>query len=107
MTECLVVLERDSVCMGDDADAPHSHSFKVPAEATLNEVFEVLGSRRYLPSVAGSNHSWEATAGGKFLAMFKGNSQRPEVSTALGTPVSDHASDGVLSIRFKYNSAVA
>jgi hypothetical protein len=52
-----VVLTRDSVCAGDDCDAPHEkqvevYSFLDP-EAFVNAI-----SADYLPSVAGAGHSW-------------------------------------------------
>jgi len=52
-----VVLTRDSVCAGDDSDAPHEkkmivHSFVDP------EAFVKAVSANYLPSVAGIGHSW-------------------------------------------------
>jgi hypothetical protein len=52
-----VVLTRDSVCAGDDGDAPHektitTHSFTDPV------VLARETSSGYLPSVAGIGHSW-------------------------------------------------
>lgn len=52
-----VVLTRDSVCAGDDCDAPHEmtikvHSFTDP-EALARET-----ASGYLPNVAGVGHSW-------------------------------------------------
>lgn len=52
-----VVLTHDSVCAGDDCDAPHEkktevHSFVDP-EALVREV-----ASGYIPSVAGVGHSW-------------------------------------------------
>lgn len=52
-----VILTRDSVCAGDDCEAPHEktvevHSFVDP------EMFAREISSGYLPSVAGVGHSW-------------------------------------------------
>jgi hypothetical protein len=105
MNEYFVEVERDSVCMGDDIDAPHSYNFKVPAHATLNEIFEHLASKRYLATVAGRDHSWEAVIGNKSIALFKGNNRLPEPSGTLSNSVSKHESEGTLNVRFKYNSA--
>jgi len=77
MSNCLINAERDSVCMGDDIDAPHSYSFKISANATLNDVFEHLARKHYLASVAGKNHSWEAIISNESLALFVGNNQHP------------------------------
>ena len=58
-----VVLTRDSVCAGDDCDAPHEktvevYSFIDPA-AFAREV-----SSGYLPSIAGAGHSWTCVLNG-------------------------------------------
>jgi hypothetical protein len=105
MSECLVAVERDSVCMADDVDAPHFYSFKVNADTTLNRVFEHLASVGYLASVAGMNHSWEAIVGDETLALFKGNNQQPESSSTLFAAISKYAIKGTLRVHFKYNSA--
>lgn len=105
MSKYLVKVERDSVCMGDDIDAPHSYSFRLPCEATLNDVFTHLAGKRYLASVAGRNHSWEAIIDKRSLALFKANNQEPEVSASLSNKISEYVKDGILVVRFKYNSA--
>jgi hypothetical protein len=62
-----VVLTRQSVCAGDDCDAPHEktvevHSFIDP------EVFAREVSSGYLPSVAGVGHSWTCELNGVKIA---------------------------------------
>ena len=52
-----LIMTRDSVCAGDDCEAPHEkktevHSFLDP------EAFARETSSGYLPSVAGVGHSW-------------------------------------------------
>ena len=105
MSECLIEIERDSVSMGDDVDAPHFYSFKARTTVTLREVFELLESERYLAAVGGKNHSWEAIIGGDSVALFRANSRRPEPCSALSNAISRYATAGVVRIRFKYNSA--
>jgi hypothetical protein len=105
MSDYLIEVERDSVCMDDDVDAPHTYRFKVSTNATLNEVFEHLARKHYLALVAGRNHSWEAIVGEKSVALFKGNNQQPESTSALFNEVSQYSNKGTLSVRFKYNSA--
>ena len=107
MTEYLVKVERDSVCMGDDCNAPHSYSFKVSSKSTLSEVFEHLERKQYLASVNGKNHSWEAIIEDSSIAFFKGNNQQPEPAAALSEKVSSYANDAMLNIWFKYNSAAS
>lgn len=105
MNEYLVKVERDSVCMGDDINAPHSYSFKLPCEATLLDVFKHLAGKRYLASVAGSHHSWEAIIGNKSLVSFIANNPEPEPAESLASKISVYVSEGALLVRFKYNSA--
>ena len=105
MNSFLIIVERDSVCMGDDVYAPHEYSFKLPESATLNEVFGHLAKESYLASVAGKNHSWEATISSEAVALFKGNSKTPEPSISLGTQLSKYVYDGRVNVNFKYNSS--
>ena len=58
-----VVLTHDSVCAGDDCDAPHEKTVEVYSfvdpEAFAREI-----SSGYLPSVAGVGHSWTCVLNG-------------------------------------------
>lgn len=105
MSEYCVMVERDSVCMGDDVDAPHSYSFTLPSDAVLNDVFVHLSKKHYLASVTGKNHSWEAIVGNETLAIFMGNSSMPNASSALHNKLSRYAKAGTLNVFFQYNSA--
>lgn len=73
-------LTRDSVAAGDDVSAPHErevevHSFLDPV-ALINHL-----RSGYLPSVAGTGHSWSCELNGKRIATIQGNGAdvRPEV----------------------------
>lgn len=62
-----LVMTRDSVCAGDDCDAPHHkeaelHSFLDP------EAFARAAAADYLPSVAGYGHSWTCVLNGQKIA---------------------------------------
>ncbi|RYG09454.1 MAG: hypothetical protein EOO07_23845 [Chitinophagaceae bacterium] len=111
MSECEIEVERDSVCMGDDANAPHTYRFKISTQAMLNNVFDHLASEHYLASVGGKNHTWEATIGSpqgiqsQKIVLIKGNNQYPEPSSILSDEISSYASNGKLSIYFNYISA--
>jgi hypothetical protein len=52
-----VALTRDSVCAGDDCDAPHAKTVEVYSFVDP-EAFTRAISTNYLPSVAGVGHSW-------------------------------------------------
>jgi hypothetical protein len=62
-----VVLTRQSVCAGDDCDAPHEKTVEVYSfvdpEAFTREI-----SSGYLPSVAGIGHSWTCVLNGVKIA---------------------------------------
>jgi hypothetical protein len=105
MSEYLIKVERDSVCMGDDVDAPHSYSFRVSSSATLKDIFTHLAKESYLASVAGRNHSWQAVIAGRPVATFLGNNQTPEPSALLADEVSRYAHNGRIDVQFIYNSA--
>ena len=105
MNDYLVSVERDSVCMGDDVDAPHAYSFRVLPDATFDDVFEHLARKGYLAYVAGKNHSWEAIVDGKPCAFFAGNNMKLESTKILTGKVSEFVRNGTLTVRFRYNSA--
>lgn len=56
-----VIVERDSVCMGDDCLAPHTRVYTLHEDATYVELMECLNKDRYLPSVSGNNVVWVLT----------------------------------------------
>ena len=105
MDSCEINVERDSVCMGDDFDAPHSYNFKLSLNASIDDVFTHLKSEHYLPSVAGNNHSWDAIIDGKSIAIFNGNKQSSEASIYLSSKVSKFTVNGIVRMSFQYNSA--
>lgn len=105
MTSCLIEVTRDSVCMGDDIDAPHFLRLSLPADLTLKDVFQMLAEKHYLPRVAGHDHCWEAWSAGKRLVSFTGNCATPEDSACLAEGLAEHATEGKFGIDFKYHSA--
>ena len=53
-----IIVDRDSVCMGDDV-LSHEVEFEVPEDMTVKDLFDFLEMERYLPSVQGNNVAWE------------------------------------------------
>ena len=53
---------RDSVCAGDDGDAPHPRSFATSLSTTLLQSIETVLAARYLPSIAGGMATWVAAS---------------------------------------------
>ena len=62
-----VALTRDSVCAGDDCDAPHEKSVEVYSFVDP-EAFAKAVSSDYLPSVNGIGHSWVCELNGIRIA---------------------------------------
>ena len=62
-----VVLTRQSVCAGDDCDAPHEKTVEVYSFVDP-EVFAREVCSGYLPSVGGVGHSWTCVLNGVKIA---------------------------------------
>ena len=56
-----VIIERSSVCMGDDCLAPHARTYTLSDDATYMDLFECIKKDKYLPSVHGNNVVWVLT----------------------------------------------
>lgn len=65
-----IMLTRDSVCMGDDCDAPHEIRKNVPSFLDPVEFAQAAASS-YLPSVAGTKHSWICRLNGTRVAEIR------------------------------------
>ncbi|WP_133154854.1 hypothetical protein [Enterovibrio norvegicus] len=106
MSEYLVAVERDSVCMGDDVNAPHRYRFKLRSDADFNEVFAHLASKSYLAQVAGDSHFWEVFVDKTRLAIFLRNNKSPEPSNLLSHNIANYTNDGCLNLTFRYRSEI-
>jgi len=58
-----ILVTRDSVCAGDDCDAPHALSLDVDPNATLRDVLASLTRPRYLAGIQGGMATWVAESG--------------------------------------------
>jgi len=91
-----IILTRDSVCAGDDVDAPHeklveTHSFLDPVALAVEL------ATGYLASVNGIGHSWECLLNGKRIAVVLPN------GTATQTADLEYQESN--RVHFKYISA--
>lgn len=89
--------------MGEDIDAPHSCSFRISANAILNDALSHLASRHYLASEAGRDHSWKVIIDKKPVALIKGNNRLQEPSDMLSQRLSNYVNNGTINVRFIYN----
>jgi hypothetical protein len=62
-----VILTRDSVCAGDDGDAPHRKRIQVKRFVDV-AAFADEAASGYLPTVAGRGHSWTCVLNGVRIA---------------------------------------
>jgi len=91
-----VTITRDSVCAGDDCDAPHQKLLEV--DTWVDPVaFTRAVSDGYLASVAGVGHTWTCLMNNTPIAEIAHSGIRPLVRA---TPFSD-----VNRVHFVYHSA--
>ncbi|MEO8138120.1 MAG: hypothetical protein ABI742_00680 [Gemmatimonadota bacterium] len=64
-----LLLTRESVCAGDDGDAPHPRTLRVPDEASLDVCLATVIPSGYLPSISGGLATW-SVASGRPLAVL-------------------------------------
>ncbi|MBZ6067968.1 hypothetical protein ACKC5O_10970 [Aeromonas schubertii] len=105
MISVQINVERDSVCMGDDIDAPHSYSFTLNSKATLQDIFIKLAKDNYLANVAGNNHSWVAKISREEIAVIEGNSKLPKPNSSLDNKLYGYGQSGQINVYFTYKSA--
>lgn len=55
-----ITIERESVCGGDDVDAPHSDWIAIGPDSTLADVLQIVQSKRYLAHIDGGKATWIA-----------------------------------------------
>jgi hypothetical protein len=91
-----VTMTRDSVCAGDDCDAPHENSCELDSIVDPVALAHVVSSG-YLPSVAGIGHTWTCLLNGTRIATIGHSGIRALVSA---TPFA-----GANHVHFEYHSA--
>lgn len=53
-----ISVTRDSVCAGDDADAPHELTLACPRVASIAELVRFIAANSELPSISGGEATW-------------------------------------------------
>ncbi len=71
-----ILLERDSVCAGDDCDAPHRHTLAVKESATLEDVVNRIVKINYLAKISGDEATW-VVVGDKPIAVIAQQWRKP------------------------------
>ncbi len=75
-----VIVTRDSVCAGDDCDAPHEKSLVVYSFVDPVTFAQAVAAG-YLPSVAGVGHTWTCLLNDTGIAEISNSGIRPLVQT--------------------------
>lgn len=90
------IVTRDSVCAGDDCDAPHEKRVEAYATPDAAALLRELATG-YLATVGGFGHSWECLLNGNRIAII----------WADGTAMKDESFEyeETNRVHFKYNSA--
>ena len=81
-----VVIWRDSVAAGDDADAPHEWRLAADAGATVEWVVRTIQSARYLASIIGGRATW-IVEGARPLAVLAQQWTEPRFLVDPATPI--------------------
>ena len=91
-----LAMTRDSVCAGDDCDAPHDKVLEIPSFLDP-EAFARAISTEYLPSVAGSGHTWTCVLNGLKIAVIG--------TSGIESLVTETSFEDDNKVRFIYHSA--
>ena len=73
-----ITLKRESVCAGDDCDAPHEKRIEINSFIDP-EVLATETASSYLPNVSGVGHSWVCKLNGKEIARITKDGVQPKV----------------------------
>jgi hypothetical protein len=89
-------MTRDSVCAGDDCDAPHEKTVSVHSFVDPTALVSHLSSG-YLPTVSGTGHSWDCLLNGQLIASILVSGVCPRVTEVAFAENND--------VHFKYHAA--
>ena len=98
-----IYVTRDSVCAGDDGDAPHAQTFTVPGETTVAAAVEHVVASRYLPSISGGLATWSVSSGIPVAVAAQQWSRPRHFHVYDGLRRLD-VRDGVLRLHFSYHT---
>ena len=87
---------RDSVCAGDDCDAPHEKIVEMPS-FTDPQAFANYLSTSYIPCVAGVGHTWDCLLNGIVLGTISTKEFHPKAREV------QYANEN--HVHFRYHSA--
>jgi hypothetical protein len=101
-TTSRLIVWRESVCAGDDCDAPHERTLASPSEMTLRQVAALLLDGSYLASISGDKATW-ILDGKQPLLVFAQQWTEPRFLVPPDSRLVDCLrSDGRPHLRFRY-----
>jgi hypothetical protein len=83
-----LVVWRDSVAAGDDADAPHEWLLPLAPDATVADLLRSIASARYLASIRTGQATW-IIEGARPLAVVAQQWMAPRFLVDPATPIRD------------------
>lgn len=97
-----ILLWRDSVCAGDDGDAPHELVLEVSCDLSLRDLVNACLARHYLASIRGDKATWILGAS-RPLAVIAQQWFQPRFLVPPESPVSSLIDVGSrLHLNFRY-----
>jgi hypothetical protein len=96
-------LQRDSVCMADDMDAPHENLIEI-ADKQVNTVAESIIAMNYLPCISGGKATWilRTDPNGAPLAVIAQQWSQPKLLSLAQQTISPDLETGELQVYVEY-----
>ncbi|WP_125921743.1 hypothetical protein [Hymenobacter lapidarius] len=98
-----ILLTRESVAMGDDADAPHHREILVADDADLSAIINVILQSNYLASIAGGRATWTVVSRIP-IAIVAQQWAEPKMMAPIPSLSSLNFSNNALSLHFDYRT---
>lgn len=95
-------VQRDSVCAGDDVDAPHATRFELALADSIDEAVSLVVQSGYLACIAGGKATWIVEAAGKPLAVVAQQWASPKFLGDSTARLSDCLSPNDTTLFFRY-----
>lgn len=99
-----VYLTRESVCAGDDGDAPHAEEIAVVDGAGIRDIIAIIAKSGYLASIIGGEATWSASSR-ILLAVIAQQWPEPRMLSQFPTRLESlDVRGGILHIHFNYHA---
>ena len=96
-----ILLTRESVAMGDDANAPHHYEMTLVDNANLSAIIKAIVQSNYLACIAGGKATW-AVISRIPIAIVAQQWAEPQLLTPIPSLSSLNFSGNVLSMHYEY-----